>query len=84
MSQYATKEEYQASQNNKPVVHFLNEATFEDNWMGTGCKVAHCVVIDHPRLGQSDVRTSAVIKINEDGSFETRNSIYQPIQQLNG
>jgi hypothetical protein len=36
-------------------------------------------VLDHPKLGyQSWVRTSIVIKINSDSSFETLNTIYKP------
>lgn len=50
---------------------------------------AYVMTIDHPNLcnavdGSSIAITSNVIAINEDGSFETHNSIYRPVQQLNG
>jgi hypothetical protein len=36
-------------------------------------------VVDHPKLGyQHSLRTSIVVKINDDGSFETLNTIYKP------
>jgi hypothetical protein len=37
-------------------------------------------VLDHPKLGyQRSVRTSIVVKTNDDGSFETLNTIYKPL-----
>lgn len=34
--------------------------------------------LDHPILGADDIRTSIVIKKNDDGSFETQNTLYVP------
>lgn len=53
-------------------------------------RVAYINTIDHPDLSikqaEDDriVITTTVIAINEDGSFETLNTIYRPVQQLNG
>jgi hypothetical protein len=45
--------------------------------------------IDHPDLsngptGETLARTSTVVTIFEDGSFETLNTLYRPVEQLNG
>jgi uncharacterized protein with NRDE domain len=38
-------------------------------------------VMDHPRLGaQYSVRTSVVVKVEEDGTIETLNTIYKPFK----
>lgn len=34
--------------------------------------------LDHPILGADDIRTSIVIKKQDDGSFETLNTLYVP------
>jgi len=34
--------------------------------------------LDHPVLGADDIRTSIVLKKNDDGSFETMNTLYVP------
>lgn len=34
--------------------------------------------LDHPVLGENTIRTSIVVKKNEDGSFETLNTLYVP------
>ena len=68
----------------KQEVKFAGTADFFE-WP-TGDKVASVYALDHPRLGRGTVRTSAVLKINEDGSFETLNTIYTPEGrgQING
>ena len=35
--------------------------------------------LDHPILGTDVIRTSIVLKKNDDGSFETMNTIYVPV-----
>jgi hypothetical protein len=63
------------NQHNKPVVYFSGEAHFD---VGSKYTVAYVSAIDHPYLGTLPVRTSAVQKRNDDGSFETLNTIYKP------
>lgn len=63
----------------KPVVQFAGEARF-DTKVFPGYEVAWVNAIDHPIWGQDRVRTSDVIKKNDDGSFETLNTIYQPVK----
>ncbi len=64
----------------KPVVHYIIKA---DTYIEEG-KRAWVYALDHPRLGQMQVDTSPVIKINENGEFETLNTVYRVSQQLNG
>lgn len=70
------------SESQKPVVHFAGTASFhiapypkEDGGEWTYARV---YALDHPLLGRDIVRTSEVLKINDDGSFETRNTLYVP------
>lgn len=62
----------------KPVVHFIGEARF-DTEMFPGSEVAHVYGVDHPILGRDNIRTSEVLRKFSDGSFETRNTIYRPL-----
>jgi len=63
----------------KPVVHFSGQANFVKwNPPVTDIEVAHVYALDHPRLGRQHVRTSEVLHKFDDGSFETRNTIYKP------
>ena len=62
----------------KPTVRFTGEPLFESAW--PNCEIAYVHTLDHPRLGEQDIRTSAVMKKNEDGSFETLNTIYVPVE----
>lgn len=79
----------------KPVVKFLNEADFEYRVLddpdqieeyrkfldkGNGYEVAKVYCINHPILGKDFVRTSIVLKKHKDGSFETMNTLYVPVQ----
>lgn len=59
----------------KPTVHFMGEPTFL-KWEELETALVH--TIDHPRLGQDIVRTSLIVQKNEDGSFETLNTLYVP------
>ena len=61
----------------KPVVYFTGEPVF-DTSMFEGHEVAHVRAVNHPYWGNDKLRTSTVLKKNEDGSFETRNTIYTP------
>lgn len=51
---------------------------------------AYINTIDHPDLSNEPLEsnnvtiTSQVVKVNEDGSFETLNTLYRPVQQVNG
>ena len=64
---------------NKPVVHFSRHGgyacRFDDG------QYASVFAEDHPRLGREWVITSLVVKKNEDGSFETMNTIYVPVKE---
>lgn len=57
----------------KPIVHFVGEPVFHE--FG-GFDQAQVEAIDHPSLGKCIVTTSAILEKFDDGSFETRNSIY--------
>lgn len=80
----------------KPVVDFIGDVLFvkrtitnphiieeykeyldEDN----SYECASIYAMNHPVWGQDTVRTSIVIKKNPDGSFETMNTIYQPVKE---
>lgn len=39
--------------------------------------------LDHPVLGADIIRTSIVVKKNDDGSFETLNTLYVPEKETN-
>jgi len=70
----------------KPIVHFIDPAEFHacyDNILERELILANVYTLDHPRLGARNVRTSIVININEDGSFETLNTYYVPVQYKN-
>lgn len=62
----------------KPIVQFVGMPRFF-KYMGGGARVASVRAIDHPVWGFDEVRTSKVMKINEDGSFETLNTRYVPV-----
>ena len=64
---------------NKPIVHFDGEPHFWI-WHDGKAEVANVYALDHPRLGRTGVRTSVVVKKFEDGSFETLNTLYVPLE----
>jgi hypothetical protein len=69
----------------KPVVHFQGNVDFYQVPLidtGETCEVAYLFALDHPRLGCRPVRTSRVLKMNDDGSFETLNTIYKPAPEV--
>lgn len=64
----------------KPIVHFRGTP----NFMGVDpYSIAKVYAVDHPKLPTGVVWTSAVIKKNEDGSFETLNTLYKPYKENN-
>lgn len=62
----------------KPIVRFLGEPIFDEYPQGT---VAGVHAVDHPILGWQYVRTSLIVQKNDDGSFETLNTIYTPYKE---
>lgn len=65
----------------KPVVFFTGTPLF-DTEMFEGHEVAHVRTVNHPAWGSDKVRTSSVIKKNDDGSFETMNTLYKPYTDM--
>ena len=61
----------------KPEVFFVGEPVF-DTKMFPGHEVAHVRTVNHYVWGRDKVRTSTVVNKNDDGSFETMNTIYKP------
>lgn len=63
----------------KPTVRFIGDAEFLQFDTDAGSvEFASVFGVDHPRLGRGWVRTSSIVKKNEDGSFETLNTLYVP------
>lgn len=80
----------------KPVVEFINGAKFIKRTLTDSAVIAEykqfidetnsyelatVYAMNHPIFGQQLVRTSIVIKKHSDGSFETMNTIYQPVKE---
>lgn len=59
----------------KPVVNYRKS---EYDFISVG-RSAWVYALNHPRLGELEVRTSTVQSISEDGTFETLNTIYKPV-----
>lgn len=80
---------------NKPTVKFLGTATFYavdlpstyqeeySKYTNSEGRVEQARVfgLDHPRLGKDVIHTSIVVKKNDDGSFETLNTLYVPFKE---
>lgn len=64
----------------KPIVTFTGEAIFYQFPEGM---VARVYAHGHPLLGSGPIRTSLVVMTNDDGSFETLNTIYKPAKDTN-
>lgn len=63
----------------KPVVHYTGKAKFYEVEADDGfVEYARVYGLDHPILGEDDIRTSIVVKKYDDGSFETLNTVYKP------
>jgi hypothetical protein len=80
----------------KPTVRFYGNPTFhrreitspvlrkeyEEYLDSEGCYEKAIVFgLDHPILGRDTIHTSIVIKKNDDGSFETLNTLYVPTEE---
>lgn len=80
----------------KPVVDFINEPVFVKNRLTNPEQIkeykqyldddnsyehASVYVMNHPVWGEDWVRTSIIVKKHPDGSFETMNTIYQPVKE---
>jgi hypothetical protein len=63
----------------KPEVFFFGEPVF-DTKLFPDTEVAHVRALNHYVWGRDKIRTSRVVKKNDDGSFETLNTIYKPIK----
>ena len=80
---------------NKPTVRFIGTATFYPaplapmhqkaygQYANEYNEVEYARVrgLDHPVLGEDDIRTSIVVKKHDDGSFETLNTLYVPAKE---
>lgn len=80
---------------NKPKVRFIGTATFYPaplapmhqktygQYANEYNEVEYARVrgLDHPILGEDDIRTSIVVKKHDDGSFETLNTLYVPAEE---
>ncbi len=64
----------------KPVVFFTGQAQFIDWPYKKDVQVASVYALNHPKLGETRVRTSQVMEIYDDGSFETMNTMYIPMK----
>jgi hypothetical protein len=63
--------------NIKPVTHYLRDDFADDIEVG---EYASVFAVDHYRLGQTLVQTTRVVNYDrETGVFETRNTIYKPL-----
>lgn len=77
--------EFLAKGNTKPVVHYTpNPHQFIPDVVGKGAMVWP---VDHPNhlfsqnvSNETACFTSAVIRIGENGEFETLNTIYKPVE----
>lgn len=66
----------------KQVVQYVQDDS--TNFIELGLP-AYVDVIGHPDLGTCSARTSRVIRIEPNtGVFETLNTVYKPVQQING
>ena len=64
---------------NKPVVHY---APSKYDVIVSGMS-AYVLPVDHPSdfiSNERTVRTSTVVEVHEDGSFETQNTLYKPVE----
>lgn len=71
----------QATSTTKPTVKYVRDSLEFHVYEGKTI-YAKVMTVDHPHLGSAEVATSTVIKQNDDGSFETRNTIYVPTDEI--
>ena len=79
----------------KPIVRFLGKPAFfkreltgdlreeyKEYLDDEGCyEKARVFGVDHPIIGRDIIHTSIVVKKNDDGSFETLNTLYVPTEE---
>jgi len=65
----------------KPVVYYFGEPVFWNMHDNVDFPVASfSYVTNHPKLGSCEIyRTSMIISKSDDGTIETRNTIYKPL-----
>ena len=61
----------------KPTVLYTMNTVYGSPRINVGGR-AYVRALNHPRLGNCDVHTSLVQRMDLDGSFETLNTIYKP------
>ena len=61
----------------KPTVHFIRESFMPTTYHNS----ASVIALDHPRLGYGRIISSSVVEMREDGSFETLNTFYVPVEE---
>lgn len=59
----------------KPTIHFIRES------LVTSCGRFSIVCLDHPILGCVRTITSALVEVRDDGSFETLDAFYVPVNE---
>jgi len=63
----------------KPTVYYAHR-TLELHLLEEGGMIARLYAMNHPRLGDGDIRTSRILSIDAStGTVETLNTIYAPI-----
>ena len=61
----------------KPIVHYTKSEYYQsEDSDGEPFLFARVYVLDHPKLGEGDIRTSKILKFIAEGEFETMNSLY--------
>ena len=65
--------------NEKPVVYFLGNPLFYAIELKDGTPTWQATVygLDHPRLGEGPIRTTALVSKPDSEQFETLNTIYR-------
>ena len=61
----------------KPIVEYLGDAEFFDYAGNPDSPVARVYALNHPIWGNDVVRTSLILKLEDNGDFETRNTRYR-------
>lgn len=49
--------------------------------IGDGQRYAKLYALNHPRLGRTDVRTSLILNMSDEGVIETLNTFYVPVNE---
>ena len=65
---------------NKTTVLFTRDTVYGEPNIQWGER-GYVRALNHPRLGNCDVHTTVILEIFEDGSFETLNTIYKPVER---